>query len=508
MVVLTKLVGLVGHGLAVFGLLGTTSLAFVLAGALLGWPGLLGAAAAHAAWTSVRTGALAYPLLSTALYAFAGGLVYWMFRRAEGVGRGFPDIRSLALYGAASGAGALLTSFGVSLLFEHEQVWRSVATWSRSTIVSVWVFGPSLLILGKRLPRRWLAPIPGEVERTSRGRYELRLDGGQDGAHVVREPEPPATPDLAVGALMLAVIASISFVFAHYSPAASSWMALFYLVPIYWATRRHRLTGGLVAAAGTGAAVIAVAATEQAGGAGVPSLPRQLDVYGYLLGFLLIAVLLGQARERETGLFEALESVNRRLRSDLDRVVRALTGAVEAKDLYTEGHLRRVSSYALEVGRRLGLSEPELEHLRIASALHDVGKIGVPEHILNKPGPLDPHEREVLEHHPEIGARILTAVEGLSSAAPLVLHHQERWDGRRDGRFPGYPAGITGEAIPLGARIIAVVDAFDAMTTDRAYRRKVSPEVAIGELRRERGKQFDPQVVDVFLDLLDQRPWE
>jgi HD-GYP domain-containing protein (c-di-GMP phosphodiesterase class II) len=114
----------------------------------------------------------------------------------------------------------------------------------------------------------------------------------------------------------------------------------------------------------------------------------------------------------------------------------------------------------------------------------------------------------VVERHPEIGARILENVEGLEGAAPLVRHHQERYDGRSDGEFPGYPRGIAGEAIPLGARIIAVVDAFDAMTTDRAYRRARPAARAADVLRDERGRQFDPRVVDVFLELLEERPWQ
>jgi HD-GYP domain-containing protein (c-di-GMP phosphodiesterase class II) len=166
-----------------------------------------------------------------------------------------------------------------------------------------------------------------------------------------------------------------------------------------------------------------------------------------------------------------------------------------------------VSAFAHEVGRRLGLAERDLELLQIASALHDIGKIGIPEHVLNKPGRLDADERTVIERHPEIGARILENVDGLQSAAALVLHHQERYDGCRDSDFPGYPAGLAGEAIPLGARIIAVVDAFDAMTTDRAYRRARPVEAAVEVLRQERGRQFDPAVVKAFVELLAERPW-
>jgi putative nucleotidyltransferase with HDIG domain len=195
------------------------------------------------------------------------------------------------------------------------------------------------------------------------------------------------------------------------------------------------------------------------------------------------------------------------LRKDLLRVVQALTGAIEAKDGYTESHLRRVSRYAIDVGDRLGLPELEIEKLRYASLLHDVGKIGVPDQLLGKPGPLSENEAEVMRRHPEIGARILRNIDVLRDVAPVILHHQERFDGAQEGEFPGYPGGLRGDEIPLGARIIAVVDAFDAMTTDRPYRRALAVDEAVAELRREAGKQFDPAVVETFLSVLDTRPW-
>ncbi|HSF02146.1 MAG TPA: HD-GYP domain-containing protein, partial [Solirubrobacterales bacterium] len=216
----------------------------------------------------------------------------------------------------------------------------------------------------------------------------------------------------------------------------------------------------------------------------------------------------GAAQARESALRGELAASNALLRSDLRRVVQALTGAVAAKDLYTEGHLQRVNHYARRVGTQLGLGSHALEVLEIAGALHDIGKIGIPEHILAKAGPLDSMERQLVERHPEIGARILENVDGFAEAAALVRYHQERWDGDRMGPFPGYPEGIAGEAIPLGARIIAVVDAFDAMTTDRPYRAALSVEEAVSALRAEQGRQFDPRVVEAFLGVLDREPWE
>jgi HD-GYP domain-containing protein (c-di-GMP phosphodiesterase class II) len=166
-----------------------------------------------------------------------------------------------------------------------------------------------------------------------------------------------------------------------------------------------------------------------------------------------------------------------------------------------------VSAYAVAVGSRLGLRGHDLEMLHFASLLHDIGKIGIPEHVLGKEGPLDALEAEVMQRHPAIGARILEKLDLLRDAAPIVLHHQERYDGDPEATYPGYPAGLTGESIPLGARIVAVVDAFDAMTTDRPYRAALSVEKATAVLRSERGKQFDPRVVDTFMTVLSEQPW-
>jgi cyclic di-GMP phosphodiesterase len=227
-----------------------------------------------------------------------------------------------------------------------------------------------------------------------------------------------------------------------------------------------------------------------------------------LLILSLAGALVGWSRQRELSLREELVEMNRLLRRDLVRVSDALIHAIEAKDLYTGGHLRRVSEYAVAVGEKLGLRGRDLETLHYASLLHDVGKLGVPESVLRKEGPLDPMETEVMRRHPEIGARMLEKLDVLAGAAPLVLHHQERYDGDVDGQHPGYPRGLAGDQIPLGARIIAVVDAFDAMTTTRPYREALPVDQAAAILRLERGRQFDPKVVDAFLDSLAERPWQ
>jgi HD-GYP domain-containing protein (c-di-GMP phosphodiesterase class II) len=171
----------------------------------------------------------------------------------------------------------------------------------------------------------------------------------------------------------------------------------------------------------------------------------------------------------------------------------ALAAALEAKDAYTADHARKIAGQAEAIGRRLGLGEQQLRDLRLGAVFHDIGKIAVPEAILNKPGPLTPEERAVMERHTIVGEQILAPVESLAGVRKLVRHEHERWDGA------GYPDGLAGEAIPLGARIILACDALHAMTSDRPYRRALPAEVAYEELRRHAGTQFDPRVVDALL---------
>lgn len=508
--VAAKLVGAWGQTHPVFALLGYSSLSFVSASALFGWAGLVGVAGAHVTALLARPEEPLYVLAGTLAYLAAGALVYLAFRRVPGIGRGMPNLRSFQTYAVASGVGGILSSTMVTAILARSDFWHSAGLWSRSTVVSVWIFGPLLLIAGQRLLRRWLVPIPGEIPARRKRLFMLAGEVTGQREEVVARLEPQLAHSVFVGTGLIALASVVALSLSMTVRGSGDWASLLFLLPIFWAARRHRLAGGLFAAGVAGLAFLTVEAVEQNRLAALAARPTQADeiqIYAHLLIFLLIGVLLGQGHERETELLEKLAESNRRLRRDLQRVVRALTGAVEAKDLYTEGHLQRVSAFAIDVGRRLGLGTRDLEMLQIASALHDIGKIGIPEQILNKPGPLGDEERQSVERHPEIGARILEAVEGLEDAAPLVRHHQERFDGCRDAAFPGYPAGIARDEIPLGARIIAVVDAFDAMTTDRAYRAAMPVDEAVEELRRERGRQFDPWVVDVFLRLIEEKPW-
>jgi diguanylate cyclase (GGDEF)-like protein len=195
----------------------------------------------------------------------------------------------------------------------------------------------------------------------------------------------------------------------------------------------------------------------------------------------------------------------RRLAHGPDRAARfraaaSLAKAVDARDTYTGSHSTRVAELSAWIAHRLGLDREHIELTRLAGSLHDLGKLAIPEEILRKPGPLTDPERLVLQRHPEIGHRMLESL-GVDPVAEWVLHHHERWDGT------GYPERLCGDEIPLGARIIFVADAYDAMTSDRAYRGRLTPREAIEELERCSGTQFDPEIVAAFArELVDRTP--
>jgi len=176
-------------------------------------------------------------------------------------------------------------------------------------------------------------------------------------------------------------------------------------------------------------------------------------------------------------------------------MIRSLTSAIDAKDAYTCGHSERVAMLSRTLAKEAGLPEAEVERIYMAGLLHDVGKIGVPEAVLQKTGRLTPEEFEQMKKHPAVGAHILADLKQVADIVPGVMHHHERFDGK------GYPAGLSGEQIPLMGRIICLADCFDAMTSNRTYRKALPLEVAMAEIRRCGGTQFDPRLTEHFLKI-------
>lgn len=185
------------------------------------------------------------------------------------------------------------------------------------------------------------------------------------------------------------------------------------------------------------------------------------------------------------------------LRQAYIRAINSLTEAINVKDNYTAGHVDRVGEYALAIAHEINLDEETIEVIKQGAVLHDVGKIGIPESILNKPGKLTDEEFAIMKTHPAVSAQIVKPLGVSVHIMNAIKHHHERLDGR------GYPDGLKGEEISLEARILSVADSYDAMVTDRPYRKGLSQEIAIGELRKNSGTQFDPAVVEAFLKVLN-----
>jgi putative two-component system response regulator len=190
-----------------------------------------------------------------------------------------------------------------------------------------------------------------------------------------------------------------------------------------------------------------------------------------------------------------IEELYEKLQVSYETTLEALAAALDTRDTETQGHSVRVSEYTVVIARRMGVADPELTEIRRGALLHDVGKIGIPDAVLRKPGKLTAQEWAEMKKHPEIGYRILSGINFLEKSLPIVIAHQERFDGS------GYPRGLKGDEIPLGARIFAVVDTLDAMTSDRPYRSALDYETAREEIVRNSGIQFDPKVVEAFLSI-------
>ena len=235
--------------------------------------------------------------------------------------------------------------------------------------------------------------------------------------------------------------------------------------------------------------------TVRGKGIGILSLSRAGAEHPFSLPDVeLVSVLGGQAAAaiENARLYEKLEQ------SYLSTIV-TLSGIAEAKDFYTDKHMKDIAEYSVDIARKLGLSEADVENIRMAALLHDLGKITVPDDILKKPGRLSAEEMEVIRKHPAHGAKMIESIEPMKDAREIIRHHHEYYDGS------GYPDGLRGEDIPLGARIIGVADAFDAMTSNRPYRKALPMDKVIKELKDFSGIQFDPDIVKVLILILREK---
>ncbi|MGA2284735.1 MAG: HD domain-containing phosphohydrolase [Dehalococcoidia bacterium] len=230
-----------------------------------------------------------------------------------------------------------------------------------------------------------------------------------------------------------------------------------------------------------------------------PPLMMRLAMKQYIDKTTRSVAMLRHKNEQLLKANREILSMSARLKETYDATLEALAAALDARDSETGGHSSRVTVYTMDMARELGIEERSDKWLDIerASLLHDVGKIGVSDAILNKPGPLTSEEWQQMRKHPAIGYEMLKDVKFLSSAAEIVYAHHERFDGK------GYPVGLAGEDVPLGARIFAVADAFDAMTSNRPYRRALSVDKAREEIVGNSGSQFDPRIVEAFLHCIE-----
>lgn len=222
------------------------------------------------------------------------------------------------------------------------------------------------------------------------------------------------------------------------------------------------------------------------------------NTWGHLVTLVLTAPLYLTYRTYKVYMGR-VEDEQRHVREMADlhlATIEALALAIDAKDQTSQTHIRRVQLYAAALAQSLGMNDNDIQGVKTAALLHDIGKLAVPEHILSKPGPLTPEEFQKIRAHPKVGADIISAVPFPYPVAPLIMYHHERWDGK------GYPVGLKGEDIPLGARILSVVDYFDALMTERPYHKAMSQEAALALLQQESGKGLDPQVVERFIEYL------
>ena len=222
------------------------------------------------------------------------------------------------------------------------------------------------------------------------------------------------------------------------------------------------------------------------------TIVAMIDYHRMALKEMEYTVRLNEEVEKQTSI-----AVERAQRLELmnDEMVNMLAVAIDVKDEYTNGHSFRVASYSAGLARKIGMPEDEITVLRREAMLHDIGKIGIPDAVLNFPGRLSDEQFETIKSHTTIGAKILSEASALEGAAAVAEFHHERYDGK------GYPKGLKGEEIPFHARIVTIADSYDAMSSDRVYRKGLKPSVIKNELIKGRGTQFDPALLDAFMEM-------
>lgn len=360
----------------------------------------------------------------------------------------------------------------------HSQIALAFGSWFLGDLVTVVVLGlPLLVVLAPGLVMR-----PGDIElfrSWTRRRGMLLLTG-----------------------LLTAVIALAMEALYRTWGVNLHWIAAFFVGPVLLGAAVGGIGAAFVANGAVGVVYLVQILRLAKPGPEDGLFTAVFSSYLNLGLFTVMAVTAGLYTGRIRLLLDGLHAQEKLLQESFEDVVMALAAAIEAKDKGTEGHVQRVAETTVAVGKRLGIDGRRLTLLRYASILHDVGKIGVPEPVLNKRDPLTEAERAVVKRHVSVGVEILDGVRLLGPAIPFIRYHQERWDGDTEARYPGY-FGLKGEEIPQEARIIAVVDAYDAMTNGRPYREARSTMEALEELRSEAGKQFDPDVVRALIEVLN-----
>jgi HD-GYP domain-containing protein (c-di-GMP phosphodiesterase class II) len=225
-------------------------------------------------------------------------------------------------------------------------------------------------------------------------------------------------------------------------------------------------------------------------------LKTRLTIFGIVIASSLIfyGLLLGIAKNASN----KIESQTKQVLEDFIETTAVLGELIEIRDHYTGQHVKNIKEISDAVGKKMGLDQNKIEDLKLAASLHDIGKIGISDEILNKKGPLTEKEYEIIKKHPLTGAYAIRNIGRLKSIYKIILYHHERYDGK------GYPFGLKGNEIPLCSRILSVMDAYDAMTSDRPYRKAMPMDEAIKIIKSEKGKQFDSEVVDAFTSYMSQ----